>query len=224
MRNPLTFLRTRLLERLAMNSFVASDFHKSAAYWRKLVRLDPEHPGVHYNLGLVHMATKSYEEAEQAFQAERARQGETPPLLNALAELAFLKGERMAALDFYRQAARAERRPSKEGQLLESKIALCRDDERFARALTARDDFEAGCALMQEERFDEAEEKLQRAAEADPTHFLTRNNLGVIAMNVQRDLERARIYFEQADNLIDHPLIKANLRKLTHLEAEEQRT
>ncbi|MCP3175619.1 tetratricopeptide repeat protein [Desulfuromonas sp. KJ2020] len=224
MRNPLTFLRTRLLERLAMNSFVAADFEKSAVYWRKLARLNPEHPGVHYNLGLVHMATKSYEEAEQAFQAELTRQGETPPLLKVLAELAFLKGERIAALDFYRKAARAEGRLSKEGQLLESKIALCSDDERFARALAAIDDFEAGCALMEDERFDEAEKKYQRAAEADPTHFLARNNLGVIAMNVQRDLKRARAFFEQADNLIDHPLVKANLRKLSHLEAEEQRT
>ena len=224
MRNPLTFLRTRLLERLAMNSFVAADFEKSAVYWRKLARLTPEHPGVHYNLGLVHMATKSYEEAEQAFQAERVRQGETPPLLKVLAELAFMKGERMEALDFYRKAARAEGRLSKEGQLLESKIALCSDDERFGRALAATDDFEAGCALMEDERFDEAEKKYQRAAEADPTHFLARNNLGVIAMNVQGDLKRARAFFEQADNLIDHPLVKANLRKLSHLEAEEQRT
>jgi len=224
MKNPLTLLRTRLLERLAMNSFVASDFEQAAAYWRKLALLSPEGPGIHYNLGLVYMATKNYNKAKEAFQVELNRQGETLPLLKALAERAFLGGERGAALDLYHQVLRSEGITMKERTLVENKIALCRDDECFARALAAIGDFEEGCALMQEERFAEAEKKLQLAAEADPTHFLSRNNLGVIAMNVQRDLLRARTFFQQADDLIDHPLVKDNLKRLAQLESQEQKS
>ncbi len=213
MPNLLNSLRARFHERLAMNSFVVSDFPRAERHLETVVRLCPERPGVHYNLGLVRMATKTYPSAEASLRQELTRQPGAVHVLRALADLAFLRGDRLTARDAYRQVA-PKISQGKERALVELRIRLCDDEGRFAGAMEAAVRFEEGCARMQSGQHADAVQAFEETLKGDPTHFLAFNNLGVIAMNIDRDYSRAQTCFSQADALIDHPLVKGNLKKL----------
>lgn len=213
-------LRALFLERLAFNSFVASDFPRALYFLSKIARLCPEKRGVHYNLGLVLLALRRFAEAESCFLREQEWQGDSEPLLQALAEATYQRGDRQRALETYQRLERMQLE-EKPRRLVEARLAICRDAERFLLAMTGAETFQQGCSLLDRGAHDAAELAFRQALERDQTLFMAWNNLGVIAMNIRRDLAAAGRCFRAAAELVELPLIRDNLKRLAMMEERD---
>ncbi len=213
-------LLAAVLERLALNAFVGSDFDRAARLFDRIARLQPQRRGVEYNLGLCHLALGRHEEAHAALLRERERHGDSPPLSRSLADLALVRGRREEAADWYRQVH--DTAPDeKQRRFAANRLRLCTDAGLFAAALRSSGENARGHELLAAGRFAEAEEAFRGALEDDPDNFLALNNLGVVAMNARRDYPEAAEWFRRAEALADLPVIRNNQRKLRQLMGEK---
>ncbi|BCR04902.1 hypothetical protein DESUT3_19710 [Desulfuromonas versatilis] len=205
-------LRIKLLERSAFNAFALSQFDKAAAAFEKLIALAPGRRGGRFNLGLALLAGNQWDAALGYFRQEADLFGETFPLVKAMAEAAYLKGERAAAREHYERALGQADSPS-ERNFCSLRLAICGSPERFAQARHARGLIDQGDAHMLRREYDAAEELFREATRLDPTSFQAMNNLGAIRL-AKKDYASAQEYFQMADKIAELPMVKKNLAYL----------
>lgn len=199
----------RFLERLALNNFAAGRYARAERYLKALRKHEGETQRVLRNLGLVYMAVGDYAKAQEFFTRELELFGPTPSRLQALADVAYLAGDREAAVSRIAEALADPGVPNRE--LLTVRAALCAAPETFARAVTGREHFARGSALQAAGRHREALEAFRLAVAADPSDFAALNNLGSLLLDQTDDPAGALEAFERSARLVDLPLVRINI-------------
>lgn len=204
-------LRARLVERRALNAFTVGDYPRAEELFRALQRREGETQRVLRNLGLVRMAQGDLADARRLFEREVELFGPSADRLRALAEVAYLAGDRKTAAD---RIAAALSEPGCQGsELWERRAGICADSQTYAAAMQGKKDFAEGNRRLAAGDTDGALDAFRKAVSADPTDYAALNNIGGILLNSKNDPAAAARIFEQALGLLDLPMVRANLAR-----------
>jgi len=213
MKSLINKIKIDMYERVAFRCYNLSKFEKAEHYFRKILEIEPDRIGIAYNLGAVCFAMGNLEEAEKLLSEERQRSGNNYEICKSLAEIGWLKEDRHSALTHLKSTlGHAEADCDK--KFISMKIDLCKDDETFMEAISAIDDFKEADKHMAYREYDEAEKLYYSALEKDPSNFLAWINIGVIAMNIRMDYDKAEEAFSKAHEMSDLDVISKNMEKL----------
>jgi tetratricopeptide (TPR) repeat protein len=203
------------LERRALNTFVDGDYEKSLRLFLKLQTLDPKKVGIEYNLGLIKLALKQYEEAESYLLIAKERD-ESFQVLSSLADLYYLSQRRIEAANMYKKIV--DKAPDKRTKhVIQNRIKNCKTETSFEKVKKSWKLLDEGLNLEKSNDLNSASELYKQAFLADQTNFIAANNYGTYCMNFQKDYKQAQEYFRYADKLAYHPVIKDNLKNLDKL-------
>ncbi len=214
-------IRLKYHERMAFNAFVKSDFETAIQHFKKISAIAPEKAGIDFNSAICFISLRRYEEAEEYLQKELERGAPGLPLLQALAETAFLRNDQKEALIRYEKILE-EDLPDKIKKLTELKVEIMASDNAFKDAQESRKYMDKGDLLLADGDAKKARKSYIKVTKLDPTCFQAHNNLGVIAMNHFSDYKLALIHFEKADELNDIPAVQMNIHKLNEAILKEQ--
>ena len=207
-------LIARFTERRALNAFTLGDHPKAERLFLALRRREGDTQRVLRNLGLCRMAQGDLGGAESWFLREVELFGPTPDRLKALAEVAYLSGDRdKAARRLDEALAVPPDSPGPAREFLASRAAICADPEAHARAMDGKKDFARGNELLAAGDPAGALEAFRRAVAADPTDFAALNNIGGILLNRMDQPEEAIQAFTRAMELTDMPVLRLNLAR-----------
>ncbi|WP_321992624.1 tetratricopeptide repeat protein [Marispirochaeta aestuarii] len=199
-------------QRKAFNYFVSGKYDKAESSFLRLLEADPNKVGMRHNLALVKLALEKHGEAVKLLLDELDRFGGVYPRYRALGDSFYLWGKAAEAAGWYRKALE-EGAPSKEDRsFLEKRLEICGNDQTFADAMEGIRLFNEGNKALQKGDSPAAAESYRKSAELDPTNFMTRNNLGSIYMNYEKDYPQAAEEFQAALEYSDLPLIQKNLQ------------
>ncbi|MBU1039985.1 MAG: tetratricopeptide repeat protein [Proteobacteria bacterium] len=199
----------RFTERRALNAYTVGDYAKAEQLFSALRAREGETQRVLRNLGLIRMAQGDLAAAEAYFAREVEAFGPTPDRLQALADVAYLSGDRAKAAQRLREALKDPGCTARE--LLQQRAAICADPEAHARAMRGKQEFAQANALLAAKEVDEALTLFRRALDADPTDFIALNNIGGILLNQKDDPAGAAKAFSQALAMQQLPVLKINL-------------
>ena len=198
-------------ERTMLNALAHGDYAKAEMAIERLQRYEGRTRRIMHNLAVVRMGQGRFAEAEQMFEQQIEDYGDNPELLRALAETAYLGGDRAHAA---RRTAAALAEPDcPERDLLKRRAAICADADAHATAMAGKKDFAAALALLAKGEKDAAIDAFRRAADADASDFVALNNLGALLMNHAKDYDGAARVFEKALALSGQALMRDNLAK-----------
>jgi Tfp pilus assembly protein PilF len=204
-------LRARLAERRLLDALTLGEYPRAEALLQALQEREGESQRVLRNLGLVRMAQGDLAEARRLFEREVELFGPSADRLRALAEVAYLAGDRQSAAS---RIAAALSEPGNQGsELLGRRARVCADPQAHAAAMRGKKDFAEGNRRLAAGDTDGALASFQRAAAGDPTDYAALNNIGGILMNDRNDPAAAIRNFEQARALLDLPMVRANLAR-----------
>lgn len=201
-----------LLERLAVRAFLAGDYDRAARYFEKVQGRDPNRSGINHNLGLVRLAQRRFEEAEELFLEDLERYGDAYRRLRVAGDLYYLWGKRREARRYYERALEECEREAEQG-LLEQRIQNCADEVSFERVMESHRLYNEGNKAMQSNDFRTARELYEKSVDCDTTNYQALNNLGAVWMNYEKQPDRAVEYFERAAELSNLGSVGANLQK-----------
>ncbi|MCM0754441.1 tetratricopeptide repeat protein [Desulfovibrio aminophilus] len=198
-------------QRLGLNAYMTGDYPRAERHFQAIARAEGESQRALRNLGLVRMALGDHAEAERLFARELELYGVTPSRLQALADAAYLSGDREKAL---RRVADALAHPDCPNRaLLELRRRVCVDAGAYGRAMRGQTFLQEGAELLKAGDAQAALAAFQRAAQADPGNFVALNNIGGIQLNHLNDPKAAARTFEQALALVDLPMLRQNLAR-----------
>ena len=212
-------LRIKYLERMAFNNYISQNFQKAEAYFKKILTLEPKRLGIRHNLGAIALAQKQFAKAEGLFLEEVAQFGENYPRLRLLADLYYLWGKKEKALDTYKQC-NIQGPPDSDKRLIKARIAVCKDAQRFTRVAEALKFYDEGNRLMEEKKWDEAEDQFVQAVKLDETNISAWNNLGTIRLNHFKNYQGAAEAFRRALSLQKIGWIESNLKNAERLQSQ----
>jgi Tfp pilus assembly protein PilF len=202
-------LVTRLTERRALNAFALGDYAKAERLFGVLRGREGDTARVLRNLGLARMAQGDLAGAEAFFVRETELYGPTADRLQALADVAYLSGDRERAA---RRLADSLAHPQCSApELCRRRAAICAEPAAFDRAMRGKEHFARGNALLAADDADGALAAFREAVAADPTDFAALNNIGGILLNRKGDPAGAARAFAEALALQELPMLKANL-------------
>ena len=207
-------IRLFFLNRFALNAYISTHYTKAIKYYEKILRSNPDFPGLMHNIGLCCFAMKDYNRAESFLLEDIDSYGETDSRLRTMGDLYYRWGKREQALMYYK---RLEEYLNHGEKWLKLRIAILKDEEESVNAFNAADRLDEALVKMREGLADDAKNLLEAGSSEDPSSFQILNNLGVIALKEYNDPEKAVFYFEQADDLMPLPMHKANLKKARSL-------
>jgi tetratricopeptide (TPR) repeat protein len=210
--------RYNYYKRIALNSYVTSDFEKAIYNFLKIIEFEPKAAGINFNIGLAYINLKKYKEADKYVAIEIKNHGHGYPTDKAMAEIAFLSGNREKALKYFRKSLNYKECENKD--FIKTRIGQCESKETFQQLKQSVELFEKACEMMSIEKYDEASQLLQESLKNDPKNYNALNNLGTISMNINKDYERAEKYFSSAYEISKLPAISSNLSKLAKLKSQ----
>jgi Flp pilus assembly protein TadD len=202
-------LLARLDERRALNAYTLGDYPKAERLFLSMREREGESARVLRNLALTRMAQGDLAGAEAHFAREAELYGPTADRLQALADVAYLSGDRERAARRLADALAHPQCPSRE--LCARRAAICAEPAAHARAMQGKTDFALGNVLLSTKDVEGALAAFRRAVDADPTDFAALNNIGGILLNQKGDPAGAVRAFSQALALQELPMLKANL-------------
>jgi tetratricopeptide (TPR) repeat protein len=178
---------------------------QAIAMGKRAIRIDPNNPGAHSNLGLAYYDCGDLIEAEASQRRAITLNPDFVPALNNLGSIARDNGDKSLAIEYYKKALRAN--PSY---------------GEAANNLTA--------ALIEDERYSEAEALTQDRVKVNPRDHDLQRNIGRLHL-VNSDLDRAEAAFRNAISVnenkaesytgLSQVLYEKNHTKLALLEAEK---
>ncbi len=201
-------IRMKLYKRQALNAFVEGRFSRAYQSFRKVLEINPREQGMSYNMGLVCIALKRYEEAERWLSESPGESN--PGIFRTMADLYYLWGKRDKAVSWYQKA----RNTGMEKNLVDARLKVLDDDKEYKAAMESYDLLNQGVEAMKKKEWEQAVSLLRRAVRADKTNYIALNNLGTILMNRNMDLKEAEKCFKKADRLVDNPVISQNLNRI----------
>lgn len=203
------------LERRALNTFVDGDYEKSLRLFLKLQALDPHKVGIEYNLGLIKLALKKYEEAE-TYLVKAKERDESFQVLSSLADLYYLSNRRQKAGETYNKILN-EAPDKRTRHVIQTRMKNCTSEAYFEKVKKSWELLDEGLQLEKSDNINLAANCYKQAFLADETNFIAANNYGSYCMNIIEDYKQAQEYFRYADKLTYHPVIKDNLKNLDKL-------
>ncbi|MDA2924299.1 tetratricopeptide repeat protein [Acidobacteria bacterium AH-259-L09] len=105
---------------LLASYFESIDPKQSEVHYSKAIRLNPDFPNLHYNVGTLYMQQGRWEEAEHEFQEELRRNPRSPDSLNNLGIVYAQKGQVRKAISLFRRVLQLQ--PEHERARLNLKI------------------------------------------------------------------------------------------------------
>jgi Flp pilus assembly protein TadD len=202
-----------------LNALAHGDYERAEQALARLERQEGRSRRVMHNLAVVRMGQGRFTEAEALFEQQVEDFGDNAELLRALAETAYLAGDRAHAARRI-EAALADPECS-DPELLKRRAAICADAGAHARAMAGKKDFAAALAHLRKGEKDAAIDAFRRAADADASDFVALNNLGALLMNHTKDYAGAARVFEKALGLSDQALMRDNLAKARDMAKEK---
>ncbi|MGC9325090.1 MAG: tetratricopeptide repeat protein [Desulfomonilia bacterium] len=202
----------KFYERQALNALGVQDYEKAMQYFRKIMEAFPTERGVHYNYAVSLIGLKQYSEAQIHLIRELEISGERYEVLVTLGELYYLSKNRTKALTYLKMALE-HCVDEKAARVIRKKISTARDPSQYERMLTGYATFEKGVDLLNAGSWEKAQHLFLEALKHDDANPMIYNNLGVIALNYEKDYAQAREYFEQALTYSDLPIIRKNFER-----------
>jgi len=202
----------RFNEYQGYNALGSQHYVKAAKYFRKIAAAFATERGVNYNLAISLIGMRAYTEAIDCLLLELKVSGELYNVLLALGEVCFIQGERDNARS-YLTAALNKATQSDDTSRLQQMLKNLAEVETYQRIMHGRQLFEQGVSEMDAGNFDEARSLYYQSLCYDEQNALIYNNLGVIALNQDRDSQEAAQYFNKALEYEELPLFRMNLRK-----------
>jgi len=202
----------KIYNRLAFNALGCQDYEKASAYFARIVHWFPHDRGVHYNHAVSLMGARKYDEAHRQLMMELEVSGERYEILLTLGEL-FYRTDDFRNASKYLKMALEHCADDKASSTIRHKIAIANDPRRYASMIRGHTLFEEGIVHLDRGNGPEAKRLFQMALEHDPDNPMIYNNLGVIALNYEKDYEEARSYFEKALSYTSLSIVKKNLQK-----------
>jgi Tfp pilus assembly protein PilF len=202
-------LISRFTERRALNAYTVGDYAKAEQLFSALRAREGETQRVLRNLGLIRMAQGDLAAAEAYFAREVEAFGPAPDRLQALADVAYLSGDRVKARQRMQEALADPGCTARE--LFQQRADICADAAAHARAMRGKQEFAQANALLAAKEVDKALALFRRALAADPTDFIALNNIGGILLNQKDDPAGAAKAFSQALAMQKLPVLKINL-------------
>lgn len=210
----------RITLRRALNAMGREDYDRASRLFTLLIRRFPQDRGLHYNRGLCHLAHHKISLAEEDLlqELQLTEKGYAP--LRALGDLCYFHDRPAEAVQWMKQAITCCA-GQKERRQLELRIVAAQSTTTYKNALRAQKLFQQATTLLNEGNWRQARELLDEARRHDAHDPLINNNLGVIALNHERDYSKAHAFFLKASRYSDLPIITRNLNKTARaLEAE----
>ncbi len=205
-------LRLQRWEQHALRHLAAARYEQAEQYFKLIYDTAPEGRGVRYNMGLACFAQGKHDAAEGYFREELKRFGESTHTLKALSELSYQTGRRNAARKYLtRLLGYVE---GAEYELIERRLAVVEDDERFEKARRAQQAvWDAENALRRNDT-DTALAAYRNAAELDATQFTARGGLGKILSEYYHDLPEALRWYREAYELAPDPRYEQQIERI----------
>ncbi|WP_319416281.1 tetratricopeptide repeat protein [Marispirochaeta aestuarii] len=205
----------------AFNSLIQGDYERTEKYFSKIERKFPGRVGNSYNMGLVKLAQKEYETAEEYFLEECEKYGYTVTRNRTLGDLYYIWGKADKAKARYTEALKEVEKPEQK-RLLQERIAKCSSENSFSRVMQSHSKYEEGISFQKEGETEKAKESYQKALELDSTNFQAANNLGSILLNEDGEPGEALQYFEKATLYSDLPGITQNIGRTRALMKQKE--
>lgn len=213
-------------ERFGLNAFVQGDYIKAEGWFRRLESVEPDSVRVLHNLGVILLAQGKVVAAERYLLEEERVYGVAYQRHCALADLAYADGRRDDAARRY-EAALSEKEAGPGGEhvaarpLLEARLAVCRDDERWTRSRRSATLFSEAESAREAGRAADAAAFFEEAGKLDPTNWPALNNAGTIFLNQLRQPARALRLFRSALELSASEQVAFNLELARTAEGKE---
>jgi Flp pilus assembly protein TadD len=209
-------IKTAFYERTGINAYIQGRFADAERWFRLLENTEPDSLRVLSNLGAIHLAMGDAQGAETYLLKEERLYGASFKRHAALGDIAYARGKRKEAERRYKLALTMP--DAEEGgsaflsrPIVEARIALCLDDESFARSRESMKRFEEGEEARREGDAEAAIGLYEKAADLDPTNWPALNNAATIAFNTLGDPARAVPLFTRALELGRSPQVARNL-------------
>lgn len=206
----------RLYNRFALNALATGDYIKAEKYFKKVMAMNPDKNGIHYNCAVAMIGSGNINEAETLLQKEIEISGEHFNILKTIAELYYNSGQREKALHYLKKTLK-KCPDENESAILKNKIKNSSDEKTYNKCLRAMKFFENGTALLNKGDWEKARSEFIKALDLDKTNPLVYNNLGFICMMKEKKYFEARELFQKALKLSGLPIIKQNLDKIENI-------
>lgn len=209
-------LYATLCERFGLNAYIAGDYKKAERWFRKLETSEPNSIRVLRNLGVILLAQGKPEEAERYLIKEEKLYGASFYRHSALADLAYAIGKRKEASRRYKFALK-EPECAEGGKafhmrrLMESRLAICEDEKKFAGTRRAMERFREAESLRESGSYHEAIAAFMDSFALDDTNWPALNNAASIYMNTLKQPADAEPLFARAFELSRSIQVARNL-------------
>jgi len=190
-------------ERFGINAYVRGDYASAEKWFRKVEVLEPDSLSVLRNLGLILLARGDAEGAERYLLREEKLYGKSFHRHAAIADIAYARGKRKEAERRYALAL-GEPEAAPDGSaasvrgIMETRLAICRDEQRYVRTREAMKVFEDAQALSARREYEAAIRRFLESAELDETNWSALNNAGSLYLDRLKQPEKALEFFERA--------------------------
>ncbi len=207
---------SNIFERFGLNAYIQGDYARAEKWFRKLELREPNAISVLRNLGIILMAKGDAEGAERYLLKEEKLYGRSFHRHAAIADIAYSQGKRKEAAKRY-SLALAEPECAPGGKfllarpLMEQRLAICSNDEAFARSRQAMRVFGDAQASRDRGEYEKAIEEFLESARLDETNWPALNNAGSIYFNTLKKPEQAVPLFEKALAISRNLQIAGNL-------------
>ncbi|ADK82390.1 tetratricopeptide repeat protein [Sediminispirochaeta smaragdinae] len=201
----------RYYERRTLNAMVQSQWAEAERYLLKMMKRRPGVLGLNYNMGVVLLAQKKFDQAEALLTQSIDRFGRSLRLCRLLADIYYYWGKGSSAVSWYHKALEEEP-AEKEKKLIQLRLKLLKDEARYSHIAENARLVEEARSLMKSDPAKALELYLE-AAEYDPSDIESLNNIGSLYMNHMHQSDKAAAFFRKVLDLVDNQAVAGNLLK-----------
>jgi tetratricopeptide (TPR) repeat protein len=175
---------------------------EAIAELRRAVKLNPQAPSYHANLGEVLRQNKRLDEAEQSLEAAVRLDPKNAQSLNNLGIIRYEQRKYVDAAKIYREALAVRPTMAEALNNLGNALRMTGDldgaIEAYQEALTQRANYaeaynNLGTLLQQDKRPEEAEHALRKAIQQNPKYVEAHNNLAQLLAAQKKDVDALRV-------------------------------
>lgn len=198
-------------QRRMLNAMVQNSWAEAERYAQKLIDRSGSSMGLQYNLALIALGGGRTQDAYDLAEQTVRRYGESLRLCRLLGDISYLEGHREQARSWYTLSL-DDNPGEKERHLIATRLEILESEARYARAHEAFALIREANDLI-EGQPEEAKRLYLEVVGCDPTQVEALNNLGVLALEHDKDASGAIEWFTKVLTLVDHHGAGRNLAK-----------
>ena len=198
-------------QRRMLNAMVQNSWAEAERYAQKLIDRSGSSMGLQYNLALIALGGGRTQDAYDLAEQTVRRYGESLRLCRLLGDISYLEGHREQARSWYTLSL-DDNPGEKERHLIATRLEILESEDCYIRAHEAFALIREANDLM-EGQPEEAKRLYLEVVGCDPTQVEALNNLGVLALEHDKDARGAIEWFTKVLTLVDHHGAGRNLAK-----------